>query len=71
MKNEVEKPNQCDIQDKTLVEGGGETAELIDKAILGNDVDLLCELQQNTEEEVLCMQQEVRMHQHGLHTILF
>ena len=53
-KNEVEKPNQCDIQDKTLVEGGGETAELIDKAaILGNDDHLLCELQQNTEEEVL------------------
>ena len=52
-KNEVEKPKQCDIQDKTLVEGGRETAELIDKAILGNDDDLLCELQQNTEEEVL------------------
>ena len=53
-KNEVEKPNQCGIQDKTLVEGGGETAELIDKAaILGNDYHLLCELQQNTEEEVL------------------
>ena len=52
-KNEVEKPNQCDIQDKTLVERGGDTAELIDKAILGNDDHLLCELQQNTEEEVL------------------
>ena len=53
-KNEVEKPNQCGIQDKSLVEGGGETAELIDKAaILGNDDHLLCELQQNTEEEVL------------------
>ena len=53
-KNEVEKPNQCGIQDKTLVEGDGETAGLIDKAaILGNDDHLLCELQQNTEEEVL------------------
>ena len=51
-KNEVEEPNHCDIQDKTLVEGGGETAELIDKAILGNDDHLLCELQQSTEEEV-------------------
>ena len=52
-KNEVEKPNHCDIQDNTLVEGGEETAELIDRAILGNDDDLLCELQQNTEEQVL------------------
>ena len=47
-KNEVEKPNQCDIQEKTLVERGGDTAELIDKAILGNDDHLLSELQQNT-----------------------
>ena len=35
-----------------MVEGGGETAELIDKVILGNDDHLLCELQQSTEEEV-------------------
>ena len=52
-KNEVEKPNQCDIQEKTLVERGGDTTELIDKAILGNDDHLLCELEQNTEEAVL------------------
>ena len=52
-KNEIEKPNQCDIQETTLVERGGDTAELIDKAILGNDDHLLCELQQNTEEAVL------------------
>ena len=36
-----------------MVEGGGETAELIDKAILGNDDHLMCELQQSIEEEVL------------------
>ena len=36
-----------------MVEGGGDTAELIDKAILGNDDHLLCKLQQNTEEAVL------------------
>ena len=40
-KNEVEEPNHCDIPDKTLVEGGGETAELIDRAMLGNDDHLL------------------------------
>ena len=51
-KDEVEKPNHCDIQDKTFVEGGGETADLIDKAILGNDDHVLCELQQGTKEEV-------------------
>ena len=68
-KSEVEKPNHCDIQDKTLVEGDGETAELIDKAILGNDDHLLCELQRNTEE-VLVYAKEVKMYQCGLHTIL-
>ena len=36
-----------------MIEGGGEIIELIDKVILGNDDHLLCELQQNTEEEVL------------------
>ena len=36
-----------------MVEGGGETAELICKAIPGNDDHVLCELQQITKEEVL------------------
>ena len=44
-KNEVEKPNHYDIQDETLVEESRETAELIDKGILGNDDHLLSELQ--------------------------
>ena len=49
-KTEKEKPDYCDIQDKTLVKRGGETAELIDKAIQANDDHLLCELRQSTEE---------------------
>ena len=48
-KNEVEKPSHIDIQDETLDKAGGETAELIDKAMLGNADHLSCELKQNIE----------------------